>query len=92
MAEAPTTSAVAHVSGIVVHAAPARSAAVAAAIAALDGAEIYGREEGKLVVVLEAADEQGLHELFNRVSLIDGVCSTALVSHYRDDPVLMGGE
>lgn len=82
----------AHVSGIVVHAPSDRAAAVAAAIEAIDGAEVYAREGGKLVVVLEAPGEHELGDLFNTISLMQDVYSAALVSHYRDDPDVLGDE
>ena len=81
-----------HVSGIVVHAPAERAAAVAAAIDAREGAEVYAREGGKLIVVLEAADERALGDLFQTIQLMDGVYSCALVSHYRDEPELLGGD
>lgn len=80
----------AHVSGIVVHAPSERAAAVAAGIDAIDGAEVYGREGGKLVVVLEAPNERDLGDLFNTITLMQDVYSAALVSHYRDDPDVLG--
>jgi nitrate reductase NapAB chaperone NapD len=78
----------AHVSGIVVHAVEAEADRVAGWIDTLAGAEVAGREGGRLVVVLEAADEHALADLVNRISLYDHVYSAALVSHYVDDPVL----
>lgn len=82
----------AHVSGVVVHARPAAAAAVAETIAAMDGAEVAARDGGKLVVVIEAADEHGLSETLNRISLAEDVYSAALVAHYVDDPEAMGEE
>lgn len=78
----------AHVSGIVVHAVEAKADQVAGWIDTLEGAEVAGREGGRLVVVLEAADEHALADLVNRISLYDHVYSAALVSHFVDDPVL----
>jgi nitrate reductase NapAB chaperone NapD len=77
-----------HVSGIVVNAVPERADAVAQRIAGLDGAEVAGRDGGRLVVVLEAEDEHGLADLVNRISLFEHVYSAALVSHYVDAPAL----
>ena len=83
---------VGHVSGIIVHSPEERAPVVASAIGALDGAEVHAREGGKLIVVLEADDEHALGDLFNRIALMDGVYSCALVSHYRDEPEVLGGE
>lgn len=80
-----------HVSGIIVHAPAERAAEAAAAIAALPGAEIFAREGGRMVVVLEAADAAGLNDLFCHITLLENVLSAALVSHYRDDPQSRGG-
>lgn len=82
----------AHVSGIVVNAVAEHAAAVAARIDALAGAEVAGRDGGRLVVVLEAADEHGLADLVNRISLFENVYSAALVAHYVDAPEIQGGE
>ena len=70
----------------------AQAEAVAARLDASAGIEVHAREGGKLVVVLEAADPQGLHDLFNGIALMEEVYSAALVSHYRDDPDLLGGD
>lgn len=88
MAEDPEEIAgdVTHISGIVVHTPADRAAEVAEAIDALEGAEVAGREGGKLVVVLEADDEGALGDLFSGIQLMDHVYSAALVSHYRDEP------
>mgnify|MGYP000619215246 CR=1 FL=1 len=82
----------AHVSGIVVNAVADHAEAVADRIDALEGAEVAGRDGGRLVVVLEAADEHGLADLVNRISLFENVYSASLVSHYVDAPEVQGGE
>jgi nitrate reductase NapAB chaperone NapD len=76
----------AHVSGIVVHAVEDRAREVAGWIDTLDGAEVAAREGGRLVVVLEAANEHALADMLNRISLAEHVYSAALVSHFVDDP------
>ncbi|MBK1698902.1 chaperone NapD [Rhodovibrio salinarum] len=78
----------AHVSGIVVNAVEERAEAVAGWIDTLAGAEVAAREGGRLVVVLEAADEHALADMVNRISLYDHVYSAAIVSHFRDDAAL----
>lgn len=75
-----------HISGIIVHAVPERAAEVAERIQGLDGAEVAGREGGRLVVVLEALDEHGLADTVHRISLFENVYSAALVAHYVDAP------
>jgi len=81
----------AHVSGIVVHCVADAADAVAGRIDALDGAEVAAREGGKLVVVLEAAEEHALADMVNRISLFDNVHAASLVSHYVDDPAVAPG-
>lgn len=76
----------AHVSGVVVHAVEAHAEEVAGWIDTLAGAEVAAREGGRLVVVLEAADEHALADMLNRISLAEHVYSAALVSHFVDDP------
>lgn len=83
---------VAHISGIVVHAPLERALEAAERIDALPGAEVRAREGGKMVVVLEAADEHALNQLFNDIALMEDVYSCALVSHFRDDPDANGDE
>lgn len=92
MADSQIPDSIAHVSGIVVHAPAERAAAVAERIDALPGAEVHAREGGKLVVVLEAGDEGELGDLFNTITLMSDVYSAALVSHYRDDPNVLGDD
>ena len=82
----------AHVSGIVVHAVEDRAREVAGWIDTLAGAEVAARESGRLVVVLEAADEHALADMLNRISLAEHVYSAALVSHFVDDPALGSDE
>ena len=55
---------------------------VEAAITALSGCEIYGRDtRGKLVVVIDAADAGALGSTLNTIALIPDVYSASLVFH-----------
>ncbi len=76
-----------HVSGIVVHARPEASEAVRAAILALPGTEIAAVGHGKLVVVLEAADEGAMSAVVHRIALMPDVYTAALAYHeILDEP------
>jgi len=73
--------AVLHISSLVVHARPEAAEAVERAILALEGTEVSAREGGKLVVLLETADEDSIVDTTNRISLLDDVYSAGLVYH-----------
>jgi nitrate reductase NapD len=73
------------VASVLVQARPERLDAVAAAITALPGAQIYGRDaKGKLVVVLEADDAGGIGATLSAMSLLPDVLTASLVFHGTD--------
>jgi nitrate reductase NapD len=73
------------IASILVQARPERLAEVEAAIAALPGCEIHGRDpKGKLVVVVDAADAGVLGTTLNTIALTSHVLSAALVFHAID--------
>ena len=66
---------------------PGRNASmtVEAAIVALAGCEIYGRDpKGKLVVVVDAPDAGALGTTLNTIALLPDVYSASLVFHAID--------
>ena len=64
---------------------PQRLDAVEAAIVALAGCEIYGRDpKGKLVVVVDAPDAGALGTTLNNIALLPDVYSASLVFHAID--------
>ncbi|MGV7212887.1 chaperone NapD [Bradyrhizobium sp. UFLA05-112] len=70
------------IASILVQARPERLADVEAAIAALPGCEIHGRDaRGKLVVVVEAPDAGRLGTMLNDIQSMPHVYSAALVFH-----------
>ena len=70
------------IASILVQARPERLDEVEAAIIALSGCEIYGRDtRGKLVVVIDAADAGALGSTLNTIALIPDVYSASLVFH-----------
>lgn len=73
----------AHITSLLVRAAPATVARVAARIAALDGAEVAIADPGgKIVVTLETDSEAEIVDRLTELQLLDGVVSAALVYHH----------
>jgi periplasmic nitrate reductase NapD len=73
------------IASILVQARPERLADVEAAIVALTGCEIYGRDiKGKLVVVVDAPDAGALGTTLNTIALLPDVYSASLVFHAID--------
>ncbi len=73
------------IASILVQARPERLAGVEAAIVALDGCEIYGRDpKGKLVVVVDAPDAGSLGTTLNTIALLPNVYSASVVFHAID--------
>ena len=70
------------IASILVQARPERLDGVAAAILALAGCEIHGRDpKGKLVVVVDAPDAGSLGTTLNQLALLPDVYSASLVFH-----------
>ena len=77
--------AVAEVASVLVQARPERLDAVASAIEALPGCEIFQRSpQGKLVVVIEADDVGVIGATLNLISSLPHVLTAALVFHGTD--------
>lgn len=73
------------IASILVQARPDRLVNVEAAITAVDGCEIYGRDpRGKLVVVVDAPDAGSLGTILNTIALLSDVYSASLVFHAID--------
>jgi periplasmic nitrate reductase NapD len=73
------------IASILVQVRPDRLDATAAAITALRGCEIYGRDDkGKLVVVVDAPDASSLGATLNTISALPNVYSASLVFHAVD--------
>jgi periplasmic nitrate reductase NapD len=74
------------IASILVQARPERLDAVAAAIEALPGAQIYSRDpKGKLVVVLEASNTGSIGSSLNTISSMPDVLTAALVFQGTDE-------
>ncbi|HET7804855.1 MAG TPA: chaperone NapD [Pseudolabrys sp.] len=73
------------IASILVQTRPERLDAVAAAIEALAGTQIYSRDpKGKLVVVIEAADTGSVGATLNTISSMPHVLTAALVFQGSD--------
>jgi nitrate reductase NapD len=73
------------IASILVQARPERLAGVEAAILALSGCEIHGRDpKGKLVVVIDVADAGAIGSTLNTIALLPDVYSASLVFHAID--------
>jgi periplasmic nitrate reductase NapD len=82
-----------HIASLVVHATPARLAAVSAIVSSITGACIHGSSPaGKLVVTLEAASATDLTQRVSDIQRIDGVFSAALVFQCADSLETMNEE
>ncbi len=77
-----------NISSLVVHALPSACALVRASLATLPGVEIHAESEaGKFVVTLEADSDGATAQIFDRIYLMDGVMSAAMVYHqFEPDP------
>lgn len=74
------------IASILVQARPEKLDAVARAIEALPGTQIYSRDpKGKLVVVIEARDVGSIGAALNTISSLPHVLTAALVFHGTDD-------
>jgi len=74
------------IASILIQARPERLDAVACAVEALPGAQIYSRDpKGKLVVVIEARDIGSIGAALNRISMMPNVLTAALVFHGTDE-------
>jgi periplasmic nitrate reductase NapD len=74
------------IASILVQARPEKLDAVARAIEALPGTQIYSRDpKGKLVVVIEARDVGSIGTTLNTISSLPHVLTAALVFHGTDD-------
>ncbi len=71
-----------HISSLIVHVLPEHLAATKLAIEKFENAEIYGDSpEGKIIVVLETANQGFITETIDAIHNLPNVLSAALVYH-----------
>jgi nitrate reductase NapD len=71
-----------NISGVLVHANPAKLVAVRQSLVSLEGVEIHGEsDDGRLVVTIEDVGETQAADTMLAVHRLDGVLSATLVYH-----------
>lgn len=71
-----------HIASFIVHARPEQFAAVLANLRLLADLEVHQHSpEGKLVVVIEAVDEQLIMQRIEQINGLPGVLNAALIYH-----------
>ena len=79
------------ISSLIVETLPENMARVEEALAALDGVEIHGSENGKVVITIEKETTTASHDLANDVTKMDGVLAVNLIyANFEDDPETQG--
>ena len=74
-----------NISSAIIHARPGDLALVQAGLATLAGVEVHGiSPEGKLIVTIESADDDGNAATYQRIGQLDGVMSAAMVYHQTE--------
>lgn len=68
-----------HISSAVVAAMPGRSEELVARIGEIEGAEVYGHENGRIVVVLEGRSTGEVGGRLTEIACLDGVISANMV-------------
>lgn len=78
-----------HISSLVIQVRPEALATARLAIAVLPGTEIHGEDaSGKLVVVLDTADEAEILGTIARIHDMPGVITASLIYHEIDSPAV----
>jgi len=77
-----------NISSLIVHAQASAREGVRASLARIPGVEVHAESaDGKFVVTIEAETEGETAGLFDRIYLMDGVMSAAMVYHqFEADP------
>ena len=77
-----------NISSIIVHAQPTQLASVRGGLEQIPGVEIHAvTDDGKLVVTIETDTDGETAGTFDRINLMDGVMSAAMVFHqFESDP------
>lgn len=79
------------ISSLIVETMPENMAKVEVALAALDGVEVHGSENGKIVITIEKGTTTESHNLANSITQMDGVITVNLIyANFEDDPETQG--
>lgn len=68
-----------HISSAVVSVLPAMGDAVLARLSSMDGVEVHGHQDGRIVVVIEGPSTGALGDSLTRIALLDGVVAANMV-------------
>lgn len=77
-----------NISSVIVIPHPDHIEAVRQQLLILEGVELHGvSPEGKMIVTLETAGDRETTDLYEKISLLDGVLSASMVYHQKEsDP------
>jgi nitrate reductase NapD len=77
-----------NISSVIVHAKPTELLSVRGNLEQLPGVEIHAAtDDGKLVITIESETDGETASTFDRINVMDGVMSAAMVFHqYESDP------
>jgi len=71
-----------HISSLLVHINPEKSATIETTINLLEGAEfVTVSEQGKAIVLIEAPSQKVIMQVIEHINELDGVLNTGLVYH-----------
>ena len=74
-----------NISSVIVIPHPDRIETVRRLVREIDGVELHAASpEGKMVVTLETADDRATIQIFESISLMDGVMSASMVYHQQE--------
>ncbi len=73
-----------HISSAVVSVLPAKEGGVVDAISVMPGVEIYARNGGRIVVVLEGSSTGELGDRLTAINQLDGVIAASMVFEHID--------
>lgn len=72
-----------NISGIVVHTSPDKIDMIRTQLEKIPGVEVHAASaEGKMVVTIEKPDDREATDVFEEISRIPGILSTAMVYHH----------
>ena len=77
-----------NISSVIVHAKPAELLSVRGSLEQIPGVEVHATtDDGKLVVTIETDSDGETARTFDRINVMDGVMSAAMVFHqFESDP------
>lgn len=82
-----------HIAGLIVHATPARLAAVRSRILRLPGAQVHAEAaDGRLIVTLETGSTKRTLDDMDALRILPGVSNVALVYQHVEDAAAMQEE